>query len=300
MRYISTGCETLDRMMGGGLLSGAVNLVYGDPGAGKTTLVMQTVLNTMLTQEDGCFYYLDTEKGYFQERLEVMAQAFGLAPEAVNKRLKSYLSTSLSDQHKKIIHSWEEDIEASSSPPLLFCVDSFVNHYHKDLLASPQSFLAAKARELQGRLAYQAGKLLDLADRYDAPAVLVSWTKSAAGRAFQERERKKMRESGELVDVELGLGAKRYDVIGGSHLEYVSKTINRLMILGDNRRAAILEKHIARPVPKLVVLEMSDRGLEPSDDEVHELDAYYQGLVEEERSDRKTRRGSSRRAIGRG
>jgi len=295
LRYVSTGCETLDRMMGGGLLSGAVNLVYGDPGAGKTTLIMQTILSTMLTEEDGCFYYLDTEKGYLQERLEVMAQAFGLTPESVNKRVKSYRSTSLSDQHKKIIHTWEEDIKASGSPPLLFCVDSFVNHYHKDLLASSQSFLAAKARELQGRLAYQAGKLLDLADRYDAPAILVSWTKSAAGRAFQERARKKMWESGELVDVELGLGAKRYDVVGGSHLEYVSKTINRLMILGDDRRVAILEKHIARPVPKLVLLEMSDRGLEPSDDKVHELDAYYQRLIEEESPDRKTKRIPSRR-----
>ncbi len=41
---IRTGCEELDRVLGGGLVPGSVTLLGGEPGIGKSTLVLQTVL----------------------------------------------------------------------------------------------------------------------------------------------------------------------------------------------------------------------------------------------------------------
>lgn len=41
-----TGCNELDRVLGGGLVAGAVVLLGGEPGIGKSTLVLQTVLRT--------------------------------------------------------------------------------------------------------------------------------------------------------------------------------------------------------------------------------------------------------------
>src|SRR5690606_39982105 len=40
---ISTGIGELDRVLGGGLVPGAVVLVGGDPGIGKSTLLLQAV-----------------------------------------------------------------------------------------------------------------------------------------------------------------------------------------------------------------------------------------------------------------
>ena len=40
-KRISTGLSELDRVTGGGLLSGMVTLLGGDPGIGKSTLLMQ-------------------------------------------------------------------------------------------------------------------------------------------------------------------------------------------------------------------------------------------------------------------
>ncbi len=40
---ISAGMEELDRVLGGGLVSGSVTLIGGDPGIGKSTLLLQTV-----------------------------------------------------------------------------------------------------------------------------------------------------------------------------------------------------------------------------------------------------------------
>lgn len=42
---ILTGCNEFDRVLGGGLVPGSMTLIGGDPGIGKSTLVMQVVLN---------------------------------------------------------------------------------------------------------------------------------------------------------------------------------------------------------------------------------------------------------------
>src|SRR5688572_30006367 len=40
---VSTGMEEMDRVLGGGLVPGAVILIGGDPGIGKSTLLMQVL-----------------------------------------------------------------------------------------------------------------------------------------------------------------------------------------------------------------------------------------------------------------
>ncbi len=46
MPRLSTGFEELDRVLGGGLVPGSVVLVAGEPGVGKSTLLLQTILHT--------------------------------------------------------------------------------------------------------------------------------------------------------------------------------------------------------------------------------------------------------------
>ena len=43
-RY-STGMKELDRVLGGGIVRGSIVLLGGDPGIGKSTLLLQTVLS---------------------------------------------------------------------------------------------------------------------------------------------------------------------------------------------------------------------------------------------------------------
>ena len=42
---ISTGLEELDRVLGGGIVQGSLTLVGGDPGIGKSTLLLQVCRN---------------------------------------------------------------------------------------------------------------------------------------------------------------------------------------------------------------------------------------------------------------
>jgi len=45
LRSIPTGCRTLDNYLKGGISSGSVTLVYGEPETGKTTLLTQCAIN---------------------------------------------------------------------------------------------------------------------------------------------------------------------------------------------------------------------------------------------------------------
>lgn len=56
---ITVGSGELDRVLGGGLVGGAVILVGGDPGIGKSTLLLQTM--AFLHKSQGCLYVTGEE-----------------------------------------------------------------------------------------------------------------------------------------------------------------------------------------------------------------------------------------------
>lgn len=71
---ISTGMGELDRVLGGGLFPGSVILVGGDPGVGKSTILLQTL--AQLSQAHACLYVTGEES---LEQVTQRAQRLGLA-----------------------------------------------------------------------------------------------------------------------------------------------------------------------------------------------------------------------------
>jgi len=276
-----TGCIAIDNLLGGGWLKGAVNLLYGEAGTGKTTLCLTTCIEAM--KEDKSVFYLNTEAGFSGKRFEQLLVTNGITIEKANKLFKLYKCASLREQHDIIVNSWKQDAKQYS--PSVLIVDSLVNAYHQELLAVDTAHLAGLARSLQGKIAYQIGKLLQYAINYDATSIVISWAKSSASSSFREREREKMLKEKKFdeIDVEVGLGSKNYGFIGGRHLEYNSKAVLRLINLKSpsRRRVALLEKHLELPTPQLVLVDMADGGFIPVDGQVHFLDDYYMKLIEE-------------------
>lgn len=81
---LSTGLPELDRVIGGGLVPGSAILVGGDPGIGKSTLLLQAVAR--LAQSGGRTLYVSGEEAMAQvrlraERLGVQDAPVGLAAE---------------------------------------------------------------------------------------------------------------------------------------------------------------------------------------------------------------------------
>lgn len=69
---ISTGCGTVDELLGGGFERGAVTQLYGPPASGKTNLALSAAVETAAT--GGTALYIDTE-GLSVERFEQLARA---------------------------------------------------------------------------------------------------------------------------------------------------------------------------------------------------------------------------------
>ncbi len=64
-----TGIGELDRVLGGGLVVGSVVLVGGEPGIGKSTLMMQAAIGAVKTQPEGNVLYATSEESAYQCKL---------------------------------------------------------------------------------------------------------------------------------------------------------------------------------------------------------------------------------------
>ena len=62
-----TGMEELDRVLGGGIVKGSMVLVGGDPGIGKSTLLLQVC--RLLTQQGHKILYISGEESLHQIRM---------------------------------------------------------------------------------------------------------------------------------------------------------------------------------------------------------------------------------------
>jgi len=76
---VTTGIEELDRVLGGGLTTGSLVLVGGDPGIGKSTLLLQAV--GQLTRRGQRALYLSAEESLAQ--IKMRAERLGVASDTL-------------------------------------------------------------------------------------------------------------------------------------------------------------------------------------------------------------------------
>ena len=75
----TTGLAELDRVLGGGLVEGAVVLLGGDPGIGKSTLLLQAT--ALMGADRACVYVSGEESA---QQVALRAQRLSLQPEHIN------------------------------------------------------------------------------------------------------------------------------------------------------------------------------------------------------------------------
>jgi DNA repair protein RadA/Sms len=138
-----TGIGELDRVLGGGLVAGSVTLLGGEPGVGKSTLLLQ-----LLAGWPGRALYVTAEESAQQVRLR--AERLG----AVRPDLWLYAETALPD----VLVAIEQ------TQPTLVVVDS-IQTIHDPALGSPPGSV--------GQVRGCAHELVGLAKRTGIPIVLV-------------------------------------------------------------------------------------------------------------------------------
>jgi DNA repair protein RadA/Sms len=126
MERVDTRIPELNRVLGGGIVPGAVALVGGDPGIGKSTLMLQ-LLQTV--QATGPLLYVSGEES--QRQVKLRAQRMGIT-------------------NKDILFSQETNIEAllqilDEHQPELVIVDSIQTMYSSDVDSLPGNISQLRA-----------------------------------------------------------------------------------------------------------------------------------------------------------
>ncbi|MFA9354556.1 DNA repair protein RadA [Pediococcus pentosaceus] len=91
---VKTGMEELNRVLGGGVVDGSLVLIGGDPGIGKSTLLLQ--LSGQLAATDRDVLYVSGEESASQikmraERLQVNSERFYLYPETNMSNIRAVI-----------------------------------------------------------------------------------------------------------------------------------------------------------------------------------------------------------------
>ncbi len=137
---IKTGIGELDRVLGGGLVQGSVVLIGGDPGIGKSTLLLQTA--NVLAQRNNRMIYISGEESVEQVRLR--AKRLG----ATHGSIELAATTNVAD----IIGS----IESTQDRPTVIIIDSIQTMFLEDLSSAPGT--VSQVRAAAGELTVFAKK----------------------------------------------------------------------------------------------------------------------------------------------
>lgn len=156
-KRMDTRDEELNRVLGGGIVPGSMILLGGDPGIGKSTLVLQTVLR----MADKKILYVSGEESAYQlkmraERLAgaVAASADGIAPVSGSDQCYIVCATSLD----------EIFVHIANTEPDLVIIDSIQTIATDDLESSAGSV---------GQVRECAARILKFAKESGTPVILI-------------------------------------------------------------------------------------------------------------------------------
>lgn len=124
-RY-NTGLEELNRVLGGGLVKGSLTLISGDPGIGKSTLLLQTANN--ISKKYGKVLYVSGEES--EEQIKIRGDRLGV------KANELFI---LSETNLDLIEAYIEEIN-----PIFVIIDSIQTVYKESVTSAPGSVSQVK------------------------------------------------------------------------------------------------------------------------------------------------------------
>ncbi|MGO9379304.1 MAG: DNA repair protein RadA [Dissulfurispiraceae bacterium] len=145
-KRVPVGIAELDRVLGGGLVKGAVILIGGDPGIGKSTIILQAISH--IASRTGTVLYVSGEESPEQiklraERLSIDSDKIMLLPETVVEHILS---------------------AADKLKPAAIVVDSIQTVYTEEMTSAPGSV---------GQIRESAAKMMFYAKRSATPVFLI-------------------------------------------------------------------------------------------------------------------------------
>jgi len=156
---ISTGCQALDRILGGGIEGGTITELYGPAASGKTNISISCAINSL--KKGKRVIYIDTEGGLSVERMKQIGGDVNL------EGIMVFEPTSFMEQEKAV----EDAVRISNKKPGdigLIVLDSAVALYRAIALTS------GERKEYNRSLGKQLSQILGVARRNNLAAIVTS------------------------------------------------------------------------------------------------------------------------------
>ncbi len=145
-RRTPIGIKELDRVLGGGLVRGAIILIGGDPGIGKSTLILQAL--SKIAEKSGNVLYVSGEES--PEQIKLRAERLSIESEKIMLLSETVVENVVS--------------AASATKPSALVIDSIQTVYTEELASAPGSV---------GQIRESAGKLMIFAKKAGTPVFLI-------------------------------------------------------------------------------------------------------------------------------
>ncbi|WP_458205852.1 DNA repair and recombination protein RadB [Haladaptatus sp. NG-SE-30] len=226
---LTTGCPSVDELLGGGLERGTVTQVYGPPAAGKTNVALGTAIET--ARNGGTVVYIDSE-GLSIERFEQIAEARTDDVDEVASRIIIKEVLDFQEQEEAV-----KDVAEFADRADLVVLDSATGFYRLERGEDQ------KGGEALRRVARQVTHLLSLARKHEIAVLLTN-------QVYTDPDSDGTRP------------------LGGHTLEHWTGVVLRVdRFRGGNRRAT-LEKHRSMPAGGRAQFRITDSGIEGAEETV--------------------------------
>ncbi len=151
VRRLSTGCSSLDDLLGGGIETQSLTEFYGEFGSGKSQLCHQLCVTVQLEEAqgglNGSVLFIDTESTFRPERVQQIASRFGVKPADVLKGIV-YAEAYTSNHQITLLENADEVIKENNVK--LIIIDSVTSHFRSEYIG--REMLANRQQQLNKHL----------------------------------------------------------------------------------------------------------------------------------------------------
>jgi len=151
IRHLTTGCASLDRLLGGGVETQSITEFYGEFGTGKSQICQQLCVTVQLPYDrgglEGGALYIDTENTFRPERIVQIAPRFGLDPEEALRRI--IFAEAYTSNHQMLLLENADEVIKENNIRLII-IDSVTGHFRSEYLG--REMLAPRQQQLNKHL----------------------------------------------------------------------------------------------------------------------------------------------------
>lgn len=169
MRRCTTGCKSLDEILGGGVETQAITEFIGEYGSGKTQICMMLSVTAQLPYEkgglEGKVAFIDTEGTFMPERIYQISSGLGLNPKETANNI--FVARAYNSSHQCLLIDRLFTLCPEYNIKLVV-VDSMISHFRGEYIGRET------LSERQQKLNQYLHKLLRLAEAYNLAVVITN------------------------------------------------------------------------------------------------------------------------------